>query len=37
MIPEKALSGEQFQVAVTGVKPGFKIRTNKTKVRQEVY
>lgn len=37
MIPEKALSGEQFQVAVTGVKSGFKIRTNKTKVRQEVY
>ena len=36
MIPEEALNGEQFQVSVTGVKSGFKIRTSITQVRQEV-
>lgn len=36
MIPEAALTGEMFKVSVTGVKPGYKIGTNKTKVKQEV-
>lgn len=37
MIPEEALTGEMFKVSVTGVKPDYKIKTTKTKVRQEVY
>lgn len=37
MIPPEVLTGEQFKVSVTGVKSLYKITTNKTKVRQEVY
>lgn len=37
MIPTEALTGEMFKVSVTGVKHNYKIKTNKTKVRQEVY
>lgn len=37
IIPAAALTGEMFQVSVTGVKNGYVIPTNKTKVRQEVY
>lgn len=36
MISPEALSSERFEVSVTGVRQGFKIVTNKTKVRQEV-
>ena len=35
-IPPEALTGDKFEVSLTGVKPGYKITTNKTKVRQEV-
>lgn len=35
-IPEAILTGEKFQVSVVGVKPGYKITSNKTKVKQEV-
>lgn len=35
-IPAEALSTERFEVSVTGAKRGYKITTNKTKVRQEV-
>lgn len=37
MIPSEVLTGEQFKVSVTGVKKLYKITTNQTKVRQEVY
>ena len=37
MIPEEAIVGEMFKISVTGLKSGYKIKTNKTKVRQEVY
>ena len=37
MIPSKVLSGEMFKVSLTGVRPDYKITTNKTKVRQEVH
>ena len=35
-IPAEALTTERFEVSVTGAKRGYKITTNKTKVRQEV-
>lgn len=35
-IPEAALIGERFEVSVTGAKADYLIKTNKTKVRQEV-
>lgn len=35
-IPPEALVGELFSVSVTGAKSNYKIKTNKTKVRQEV-
>ena len=36
LIPSEALVGEKFEVSVIGVRDGFKISTNKTKVKQEV-
>lgn len=37
MIPEAAITGELFEVSVTGIKPdGYTIKSGKTKVRQEV-
>lgn len=36
-IPPEALTGDRFQISVTGVRPNYKITTNKTKVKQEVY
>lgn len=36
VIPSEALTGEKFFVSVTGAKTGYKIKTDKTKVRQEV-
>lgn len=35
-IPEAILKGDRFQVSVVGVKPGYKITTNRVKVKQEV-
>lgn len=35
-IPSEALVGDRFEVSLTGVKPDYRITTNKTKVRQEV-
>lgn len=35
-IPPEALIGDRFEVSLTGVRAGYKITTNKTKVRQEV-
>ena len=35
-IPEAALVTDQFKVSVIGVRPGYRITTNKTRVRQEV-
>lgn len=35
-IPKEALTGEQFKVSVIGQKSGYRITTNKTKVKQEV-
>ena len=37
VIDDAALIGERFEVSVTGAQPGYLIKTNKTKVRQEVY
>ena len=37
MIPTEALSGELFKVYVVGANVGYKIITNHTKVKQEVY
>ena len=37
VIPPEALTGDRFSVSVTGVKSDYKIKTTKTKVRQEVY
>lgn len=37
LIPPLALTGDRFLVSVTGVKSEYKIKTTKTKVRQEVY
>ena len=36
VIPKEALVGNVFSVSVTGIRPGFKIKTNKTEVIQEV-
>lgn len=36
VIPKEALTGKIFKVKVTGQKPGYRITTNETKVRQEV-
>ncbi len=36
-IPPEVLTGDKFKVSVTGVRPNFRITTNKTKVKQEVY
>ena len=36
VIPEEILTGDRFFVSVTGMKSGYKITTNKTKVKQEV-
>lgn len=36
MIPSEALKGDKFSVSVMGAKTGYKIETNKVKVRQEV-
>ena len=36
-IPKEVLTGEVFEVSLIGVAPGYKIETNKTRVRQEVY
>lgn len=37
IIPSEVLVGEKFEVSVTGVRSNYRITTNKTKVRQEVY
>lgn len=37
LIPTEVLVGDRFSVSVTGVRPEFKIVTNKIKVRQEVW
>ena len=36
IIPPEVLTGDMFKVSVTGVRPDYKITTNKTKVKQEV-
>lgn len=36
VISPHALTGERFQVSVTGAKTNYKIKSTKTKVRQEV-
>lgn len=36
VIPSEVLVGERFSVSVTGAKTNYKIKTTKTKVRQEV-
>ena len=36
VIPPQALTGERFLVSVTGVRSEYKIKSTKTKVRQEV-
>lgn len=36
VIPSEALTGNHFLVSVTGVKPGYKIKSTKIKIRQEV-
>lgn len=37
IIPPEVLNNDRFQVSVTGVRSNYKIITNKTKVKQEVY
>ena len=37
VIPPEVLTGRRFEVSILGVGPGYKIETNKTNVRQEVY
>ena len=37
IIPKETLTDERFYVSVTGAKPGYKIKTSRTKVIQEVY
>lgn len=37
VIPEAALKESEFKVSVIGIRDGYKISSNKTKVRQEVY
>lgn len=36
VIPADALVGDMFEVSVIGVKPNYKIKSTRTKVRQEV-
>lgn len=36
IIPKEALTGHKFYVSVTGIRKGFKIKTTKTDVKQEV-
>lgn len=36
-IPPEVLTGKKFEVSVIGVAPGYKIETNKIRVRQEVH
>lgn len=35
MIPEQALTGDKFYISVIGIKPGYRIKTNKLGVRQD--
>lgn len=35
IIPEQALTGDKFYVNVIGIKPGYRIKTNKLGVRQD--
>ena len=35
IIPEQALTGDKFYVSVIGIKPGYRIKTNKLGVRQD--
>ena len=37
VIPTEVLVGNLFSVSVIGVRPNYRIATNKTKVKQEVY
>ena len=37
VIPPEVLTGKRFKVSVIGAAPDYKIETNKTDVRQEVY
>lgn len=37
VIPSEALIGDRFEVSVTGVRTNYKIVTNKSVVKQEVY
>lgn len=37
VIPPEVLTGKKFEVSVLGVAPGYKLETNKIKVRQEVH
>ena len=36
VIPKEALTRRRFSVSVTGIRKGFKIKTNRTDVKQEV-
>ena len=36
VIPKEALTGRRFSVSITGIRKGFKIKTNRTDVKQEV-
>lgn len=37
VIPSEVLTGSKFEVSVVGAAPGYRIETNKIRVRQEVY
>lgn len=37
IIPPEVLTFDRFQVSVTGMRSDYRIKTNKTKVKQEVY
>ena len=37
LIPSEVLTGDRFSVSVTGVRNNYKIKTNKSVVKQEVY
>ena len=37
IIPQEVLAQDRFSVSVTGVRSDYRILTNKTKVKQEVY
>ena len=36
VIPKEALTRRRFSVSITGIRKGFKIKTNRTDVKQEV-